>query len=114
MKQRCRKNLKISNVIMSMLTHELAHILKREIKFSRNTTYFHFTVAPNRLTEQELKDLLEILNLPRQIEMEEYYWSLLGESKNDDNLMVVARMVDEVSAKIEDDVLTLDVVRKNA
>lgn len=114
MKQRCLKSLKISNEIMSMLTHDHAHILKSEICFKRDATHFQFCVSPNHLSESELSDLLEILNLPRQIEMEEYYWSLLGENRNDDNVLVVARMIDHATAVIKDNVLTIDVVRKNA
>lgn len=114
MKQRCLKNLKISNEIMSILTHEHAHILRSEVCFKRDTTFFTFCVAPNNLSDSELSDLLEILNLPRQIEMEEYYWSLLGENRNDNNVLVVARMIDTATAEIKDNVLTINVVRKNS
>jgi hypothetical protein len=114
MKQRCMKSLKIANEIMSVLTHDHAYILKSELKFKRNETHFNFTLKPNRFNEEELRDFLEMLNLPRQSEMEEYYWSLLGENKSDDNILVVARMIDEATAHVEDDTLTIHIIRKNA
>jgi hypothetical protein len=114
MKQRCMKSLKIANEIMSVLTHDQAYILESKLKFKRHETHFYFTLKPNRFSDQELKDFLEMLNLPRQSEMEEYYWSLLGENKSDDNILVVARMIDEATAQVEGDTLAIHIIRKNA
>lgn len=114
MKTRCMKNIKIANEIMSILTHPKAGRLKSDLRFRREVTILTFSVTPSPFNDQELADLLEILNLPRQMEMEEYYWSLLGESKSDDNLYVVARMIDDASASVKDNTLTLKITRKDA
>jgi hypothetical protein len=114
MKTRCMKSIKIANEIMSILTHSKAGHLTSDIRFKREVTLFSFSVTPSPFSEKELADFLEILNLPRQSEMEEYYWSLLGESKSDDNLNVLARMVDDATANVEDRTLHLHITRKDA
>jgi hypothetical protein len=114
MKQRCMKNIKIANEIMSILTHPKAGHLTSDIRFRREVTILTFSVTPSPFTPQELLEFLETLNLPRQSEMEEYYWSLLGESKSDDNLHVLARMIDTATASVEDTTLTLNITRKDA
>lgn len=114
MKQRCMKSVKIANEIMSILTHSRAGHLTSDLRFKREMTIFTFTVTPSPFSPQELSNFLETLNVPRQSEMEEYYWSLLGESKSDDNLHVLARMVDTATATLKETTLTLNITRKDA
>lgn len=54
-------------------------------------------------SDREVKRLIKRLNIPRQIEMEEYYWELTGESDVDTELTLVGMMTDDGEVNFLDD-----------
>lgn len=56
-----------------------------------------------KFSDKEVKTLIQRLNIERQIEMEEYYWELAGESGIDPQLTLVGMMTDEGKVKFLDD-----------
>lgn len=60
---------------------------------------------------EELKDLEEILNAPRQEELEEYYWVLIGDGHGMEQLEMVGTLVDNGSITYEDKILTISICR---
>lgn len=75
-------------------------------------TTFRFASENNSMTEGQLNEILETLNQPRQIELETYYWTLLGESGADMSLNVVGRMIDSAHGYFENGTLVLILTRE--
>lgn len=61
---------------------------------------------------EELQELEEILNAPRQDELEEYYWVLVGDGHGMHELEMVGTLVDNGSIVYEDKILTIYICRK--
>lgn len=60
----------------------------------------------------ELEDLQEILNAPRQEELEEYYWVLVGDGHGMQELEMVGILVDNGSITYENHILTIYICRR--
>lgn len=63
---------------------------------------------------KRLKDLESILNAPRQQELEEYYWILVGDGHNYQELEMVGTLVDRGSITYENNILTIYVLRRES
>lgn len=45
--------------------------------------------------------------------MEEYYWELTGDTEGENELSLVGMMIDSVDIILEEDILVIEVKRKN-
>ncbi len=54
-----------------------------------------------------LAELSKTLNIPRQREVEQYYWNVSGEEEIDDELALVGMMVDRAAVQYANGVLTI-------
>lgn len=61
---------------------------------------------------KRLRDLEAILNAPRQQELEEYYWVLVGDGHGYQELEMVGTLVDSGSITYEDEILTIYIARR--
>ncbi len=61
---------------------------------------------------KELEELEEILNVPRQEELEEYYWMLIGDGHGMQELEMVGTLVDNGSITYQDKILTIYICRR--
>lgn len=61
---------------------------------------------------KRLKDLEAILNAPRQQELEEYYWVLVGDGHGYQELEMVGTLVDSGRISYEDEILTFYIQRR--
>lgn len=61
---------------------------------------------------EELEMLTEVLNAPRQEELEEYYWELVGESDHYQELTLLGSLVDYAEIDYHKNQLTIKVCRK--
>ncbi len=59
----------------------------------------------------DLEEVLEILNKPRQAEVEEYYWRLLGGDKQKNEVHLLAVLVDEVKTDYQNNRLSIELIR---
>lgn len=66
------------------------------------------------LSEEEQTELMEVLNAPRQEEMEEYYWSLVGTSNRSPQLSLLGSLVDKGTVGCDEGNLTITVHRKKS
>lgn len=60
---------------------------------------------------ERLKDLEHILNSPRQEELEQYYWGLVGDGHGHQELEMVGTLVDSGSIEYENNILRITVSR---
>lgn len=63
---------------------------------------------------ERLEDLEYILNSPRQEELEEYYWNLVGDGHGHQELEMVGVLVDSGSITYEDSILIISITRNQA
>ncbi len=62
---------------------------------------------------KRLENLEMILNAPRQEELEEYYWVLVGEDHGHQELEMIGVLVDGGSISYSDQILTICIFRKD-
>lgn len=60
---------------------------------------------------EKLENLYDILNTPRQEELEEFYWGLIGDSYGGQQLEMIGVMVDRGIVNYEDNILTITIYR---
>lgn len=111
------ENKKISKIVDEILTYLLdkkAKDIKVKIEKNETFTMIQTTSTDVNISENELKKLYNYLNTThREVEMEEYYWSLAGEGSFSHELSLVAIMVDIVEIHYEGNELKMDFLRKN-
>lgn len=61
---------------------------------------------------EKLKRLEQILNRPRQEELEELYWSLMGDPHEKDDLEMIGVMVDRGKVEWEDNIVKISIYRE--
>lgn len=84
-----------------------------DINFSSHDNIGHITVEGycSNPPLERLKDLEYILNSPRQEELEEYYWNLVGDGHGHQELEMVGTLVDAGSIGYEDNILKISISR---
>lgn len=60
---------------------------------------------------ERLEGLEYILNSPRQEELEEYYWNLVGDGHGHQELEMVGTLVDSGSIEYKDNILKISICR---
>lgn len=60
---------------------------------------------------EKLQDLEHILNLPRQEELEGYYWNLMGDCHGSQHLDMIGVMVDRGSVNYQNNILKISICR---
>lgn len=109
------KREKLIKIMNELLNFCLAIDMKDlDIKFSSHPDRGEVTVSGYSQNPplKRLEDLEDILNAPRQEELEEYYWSLLGDGHGMQELEMIGTLVDNGYIKYEDKILTIYVCRR--
>lgn len=112
MKFNCEKNLKIINELVmyfNKLGNSDVHI---DLAHDKNNAYFKISGTVINLPKEELDNLTKTLNVPRQYEIEQYYWSLSGESESDSELSLIGMMVNSATITYVNNLLTIIIVRE--
>lgn len=60
----------------------------------------------------KLENLNRILNLPRQEELEELYWSLMGDCHEEEDLEMIGIMVDRGVVEYKDNIVKISIYRE--
>lgn len=102
MKHLKQRNLKIVNEIMSFFYKNGANKIHIDLSTLGNETEFLFWAEIESLDKHSLDIAERLLNSPRCHEMEEYYWSLTGDSDTDNELTLVGMMTDETEINYKD------------
>lgn len=61
--------------------------------------------------EDKIEELIHCLDFPKQEEMEEYYWELMGDCDIDTELSLIGMMIDSYTVKYEDGFIHLTLTR---
>lgn len=112
MKFKFEKNLKIVNelvVYFHKLGNSDVHI---DLTSDKNSSYLRISGTVPNLSSKELDNLTKTLNMPRQHEVEHYYWNLSGECEFDSELSLIGMMVNDVKVDYVNEILTINIVRE--
>lgn len=111
MKFKIEKNLRIVNELITYCSHFGGNDVSMDIKNIGDETNIKIKAKLSNFSEKNLSDLTQALNVPRQHEIEHYYWHLGGESEFDCELSLVGMMIDDAKVSFADDVLDLEIKR---
>lgn len=86
-----------------------------EVKVNRNDLYTEVTISQHfcQYDEMFIENLRYNLNTQRQTEVEGYYWQLVGNDDNGDELPLVGAMVDEAAVEYNNNSLYINIKRNN-
>ncbi|KAB3528792.1 hypothetical protein [Alkaliphilus serpentinus] len=70
------------------------------------------TCKPIELSVEELTELRESLEIPRQEPVEEYSWELVGENQQYHELNIIGMMTDDSTVEYIDSCLKIRLIRK--
>lgn len=112
MRTHIKRITSIADEITTFLLLENFSKLSITIEPKGKVTVLRFISENNPMTQKQLEEILQVLNQPRQIELETYFWTLLGESGTDMSLNVVGRMIDTADGYIENGCVVLELSRE--
>ena len=111
MKFKLEKKLKIVNELITYF-HKLGNSdIHIDLCTIDDKSYFCISGKVSPLSNNDISSLVEILETPRQHEVEEYYWQLGGESELECELTLISMMIDDAIITYQDDVLTIKLIR---
>ncbi|MGL4572540.1 MAG: hypothetical protein ACRCVJ_15925 [Clostridium sp.] len=111
MKFKIEKNIKIINELISFCYHFSANDVTVNIKNSEHTSTITVDAIINKFPEEDYANLVHSLNIPRQHEIEQYYWQLGGDNAFDCELSLVGMMTDEANISYENSILHIELNR---
>jgi hypothetical protein len=107
MRTHIKRITSIADEITTFLLLENFSRLTVTIEPEGKVTKLRFVSENASMNQSQLDEILNVLNQPRQIELETYYWTLLGESGADMSLNVVGRMIDSAKGYLENGSIVL-------
>jgi len=106
---------KITKIVDEITTYFMIHNSKEidvKIVDSEEHTLIVFNVKNIDIIREEIDALEYSLSIPRQSDVEEYYWQLNGSGETEIELDVIGMMIDTYTLKLNDNNLTLELYRK--
>lgn len=79
---------------------------------SSDATEITFTQDQADYSEEFREKLFHSLNVHRQVEVEAYYWQLMGDDDSDDELLLLGAMIDQAWVTQDQGILQVKVLRK--
>ena len=111
MKTRFEKTLRITSDLMLYCHHRGATKLNASIVEGDGTITYVIDASPVKLTEEQLDGLRKRLSAPRQREVEQDYWELMGESEDFSELTLVGMLCDEAIIEYENESIKFTLIR---
>jgi len=107
MKINFEKTMKIASELLSYCRHFGASELHLEISEKDSAVTLAIRATPVNIPEKEMERLRTSLSAPRQREIEQDYWELMGESENFFELTLLGMLCDEAIVEYKDKMLTI-------
>lgn len=93
----------IINEIVTFLLHQNAKNICFNIDDSIKKVDIEITCDEAEINDEIISKLKELLNVSKTVEIEEYYWQLVGDITNRDDLYLVGNMIDKADIRLEED-----------
>lgn len=111
MRSELKKIMHLVDEVGLYLIKKGANDLDIKINHQSSNTKITFLCSSTCIDEDSMETLKERLSVQRQCEVESYYWELIGEVRQDEELFLVGAMVDEVIFSFEEDNLSIVLIR---
>lgn len=112
MKFKIEKNIKIINELIAYFYKLGTTDVHIDLNSNDENSYFNICGKIANISKYELNALVDVLNTPRQREVENYYWNLGGECEFDTELTLVGMMINSAKVSYIDNVLTISIIRE--
>lgn len=111
MKHSGQRNSRIAEELILLSYKYGAKNINLNIKNKEHTTIITLEAEEINIDKSNFKTIIDLLNIPRCSEMEEYYWNLTGESDIDCELSLIGSMTDYVNITLENNILKIKLYR---
>jgi len=111
MKTRFEKTLRITSDLMLYCHHHGATALNADILEGDGIITYVINATPVEISGEQLDGLIKRLNAPRQREVEQDYWELMGESEDFSELTLVGMMCDKADIYYKGKTLSFTIQR---
>lgn len=112
MKHIRQRNARMAEELILFAYKYGAEDINLNIKNTPEETIITIEATNVNLDKETIESITNLLNVPRCIEMEEYYWNLTGESDMDCELSLIGVMSDKVIINIASNILKIELIRK--
>ena len=113
MKFNTEKNLRIMNELVAFFLNLGCTNIHIDLSINDNTSHFLLTGNISNLKDKNFNILKDSLCVPRQHEIEEYYWNLIGENETGSQISLVGMMIDKCNISFEKNILRLEIYRND-
>ena len=114
MKFKIEKNINIINELIAYF-YKLGTVdVHIDLSSDNENSYFNIYGQVDSISKDELESLANILNTPRQYEVENYYWNLGGECEFDSELTLVGMMINSAKISYKDGNLKISIIREES
>jgi len=111
MKLEFEKKMKMASDLLSYCHLHGATEYHLDIKLENESSVFVVKARPTEISEESMERLQKNLDAPRQREMEQDYWELMGNSEEYCEMALIGMMCDEAEVILTGDELTITVER---
>jgi len=105
------KTLRIASELLSYCHHYGATEFHLDIVEEPDSVKLVLSACPDEIPEKDMEKLVTSLSAPRQRDIEQDYWELMGDSEEFFELTLLGMLCDEASVEYEDLVLTITLKR---
>lgn len=112
MKLKLEKNLKIINEMVTYFKKLGNKNIHLDFTSDETKSYFLISGDIANISTEQLNNLSDILNRPRQPEVEECYWQLNGQSEIECEFTLIGAMIDSAKVDYTNGILTVELLRK--
>lgn len=99
MQSEIKKITRIIDEITYVLMKNGSKDIDVKIKRSKDLSTIYIVDYDTKYSNEDIDELNEVLNIQRQYEIEGYYWELVGEDNDGDELFLVGSMIDKAEVK---------------
>ena len=106
-----QKIARIANALLEYFLSNDAKGLTLSISEDTKSAYISLEISDITLSSHESEELIEHLYMERQEEMEEYYWHLLGNDSETEEISLIGMMVDDAQVQVLSPSLSVELTR---
>ncbi len=111
MKLKFEKNMRIITDVAGYCFLLGARDIQMDMNITPTVSHITIRALLPHVAEETLRELHDVLNAPRQHEMEQNYWNLAGGEEVDGELLLAGIMVDEADIEYLDGTLSISIRR---
>jgi len=113
MKLEFEKQMKMASDLLSYCHLHGATEYHLDIKHKNNAAVFVVKASPATLSEESMLKLQKYLSAPRQKEMEQDFWELIGNSEEYCEMTLIGMMCDAAEVVLRENELTITIIRND-